>query len=32
VLVLPDGRWYLSTAHSDQDIDQTLAAAERALD
>ena len=31
VLVLPDGRWYLSTAHSDQDIDQTLAAAERAL-
>jgi glutamate-1-semialdehyde 2,1-aminomutase len=30
VLVLPDGRWYLSTAHSDEDIDVTLGAAERA--
>jgi glutamate-1-semialdehyde 2,1-aminomutase len=30
VLVLPDGRWYLSTAHSDEDIEATLAAAERA--
>ncbi len=30
VLVLPDGRWYLSTAHSEEDIDATLAAAERA--
>lgn len=25
VLVLPDGRWYLSTAHTDADIDRTLA-------
>jgi glutamate-1-semialdehyde 2,1-aminomutase len=25
VLVLPDGRWYVSTAHSDADIDATLA-------
>lgn len=24
VLVLPDGRWYLSLAHSEADIDQTL--------
>jgi len=30
VLLLPDGRWYVSTAHSDDDIDATLAAAERA--
>lgn len=30
VLPLPDGRWYLSTAHSDEDIDQTLEAVERA--
>jgi glutamate-1-semialdehyde 2,1-aminomutase len=29
VLVLPDGRWYLSTAHSDADIETTLAAVER---
>lgn len=29
VLVLPDGRWYLSTAHNDADIEATLAAAER---
>jgi len=25
VLALPDGRWYLSAAHGDADIDQTLA-------
>jgi glutamate-1-semialdehyde 2,1-aminomutase len=31
VLVLPDGRWYLSTAHSDDDIDRTLEAARRTL-
>lgn len=31
VMVLPDGRWYLSTAHSDSDIDATLAAAARTL-
>jgi glutamate-1-semialdehyde 2,1-aminomutase len=24
VLVLPDGRWYLSAAHSEEDIDRTL--------
>jgi glutamate-1-semialdehyde 2,1-aminomutase len=24
VLVLPDGRWYVSTAHTDDDIDRTL--------
>ena len=30
VLPLPDGRWYLSAAHSDADIDATLAAVERA--
>jgi glutamate-1-semialdehyde 2,1-aminomutase len=24
VLVLPDGRWYVSAAHSDRDIDRTL--------
>jgi glutamate-1-semialdehyde 2,1-aminomutase len=24
VLVLPDGRWYVSAAHSDNDIEQTL--------
>jgi glutamate-1-semialdehyde 2,1-aminomutase len=32
VLPLPDGRWYLSTAHSDADIDRTLAAIEHAMD
>jgi glutamate-1-semialdehyde 2,1-aminomutase len=26
VLTLPDGRWYVSTAHSDDDIDRTLEA------
>jgi glutamate-1-semialdehyde 2,1-aminomutase len=31
VLVLPDGRWYLSTAHSDEDIELTLEAASRLL-
>jgi glutamate-1-semialdehyde 2,1-aminomutase len=31
ILVLPDGRWYVSTAHTDDVIDATLAAVERAL-
>jgi glutamate-1-semialdehyde 2,1-aminomutase len=31
VLALPDGRWYVSFAHSDADIDTTLAAAARAI-
>jgi glutamate-1-semialdehyde 2,1-aminomutase len=31
VLPLPDGRWYLSTAHTEADIDQTLAAIARTL-
>jgi glutamate-1-semialdehyde 2,1-aminomutase len=26
VLILPDGRWYVSTAHSDEDIERTLEA------
>lgn len=30
VLPLPDGRWYLSTAHTETDIEQTLAAAQHA--
>jgi glutamate-1-semialdehyde 2,1-aminomutase len=30
VLVLPDGRWYVSFAHTDGDIDETLEAATRA--
>jgi glutamate-1-semialdehyde 2,1-aminomutase len=30
VLVLPDGRWYISAIHDDASIDLTLAAAERA--
>ncbi|MDZ4799801.1 MAG: aspartate aminotransferase family protein [Bryobacteraceae bacterium] len=30
VLVLPDGRWYISAAHSEEDIDEALQAAERA--
>jgi len=29
VLALPDGRWYISAAHSERDIEATLAAAER---
>jgi len=32
VLLLPDGRWYLSIAHTDADIEDTLAAAERVAD
>jgi glutamate-1-semialdehyde 2,1-aminomutase len=31
VLALPDGRWYISFAHTDEVIDATLAAVERAL-
>ena len=31
ILVLPDGRWYLSTAHSDDDIEVTLAGVQRAI-
>jgi len=31
VLVLPDGRWYLSTAHTDDHVSATLAAAKRAV-
>ncbi len=31
VLLLHDGRWYVSTAHTDADIDHTLAAADRVL-
>ena len=31
ILVLPDGRWYISGAHTEADIDATLAAAGRAL-
>jgi len=31
VLTLPDGRWYLSAVHTDETIDATLAAAERAV-
>lgn len=30
VLVLPDGRWYVSAAHTESDIDETLAAVRRA--
>ncbi|MBS1832484.1 MAG: aspartate aminotransferase family protein [Acidobacteria bacterium] len=32
VMVLPDGRWYLSTAHTDDDVAATLAAARRILE
>ena len=31
ILLPHDGRWYISTAHTDADIDLTLAAAERLL-
>ncbi len=31
VFTLPDGRWYLSTAHGHVDIEATLSAAERAF-
>ena len=30
VLILPDGRWYISAAHSEADIDEALGAVERA--
>lgn len=32
VLPLPDGRWYLSTAHGDAEIDATLQAVARAVE
>lgn len=32
VLTLPDGRWYISTAHSDADVNATLAAVERVVE
>jgi glutamate-1-semialdehyde 2,1-aminomutase len=32
ILVLPDGRWYISTAHTDEVIDATLAAVERIVE
>jgi glutamate-1-semialdehyde 2,1-aminomutase len=31
ILLLHDGRWYISTAHTDADIDFTLSAAARVL-
>lgn len=31
ILTLPDGRWYVSVAHSDADIDATLEAARRVV-
>lgn len=31
VLLLPDGRWYCSISHTDEQIDATLAAVDRAL-
>jgi glutamate-1-semialdehyde 2,1-aminomutase len=31
ILLLPDGRWYLSAAHSTADVELTLAAAHRVL-
>ncbi len=31
VLVLPDGRWYISTAHTAAQVEQTLEAARRAI-
>jgi glutamate-1-semialdehyde 2,1-aminomutase len=31
VLVLPDGRWYLSTVHNTADIDEALAALDGSL-
>jgi glutamate-1-semialdehyde 2,1-aminomutase len=31
ILVLPDGRWYFSTAHTDEDIEATLAAVESVI-
>jgi glutamate-1-semialdehyde 2,1-aminomutase len=32
VLVLPDGRWYISAAHTDEQVAATLAAAARIVD
>ncbi|CAN5596379.1 glutamate-1-semialdehyde 2,1-aminomutase [soil metagenome] len=32
VLVLPDGRWYVSAAHTDEDIEWTLAAVRRTVE
>jgi glutamate-1-semialdehyde aminotransferase len=29
VSILPDGRWYISAAHSNADVDTTLEAVER---
>ena len=31
ILVLPDGRWYISTAHTADDIEQTLNAVQRVV-
>jgi glutamate-1-semialdehyde 2,1-aminomutase len=31
VMVLPDGRWYLSTAHTDGDIESTIEAVQKIL-
>jgi glutamate-1-semialdehyde 2,1-aminomutase len=31
VLTLPDGRWYVSAAHTDEDIDRTIEAVRRAV-
>jgi glutamate-1-semialdehyde 2,1-aminomutase len=31
IMVLPDGRWYLSTAHHQDDIDRTVEAIKRAV-
>lgn len=31
VLILPDGRWYISAAHTEEDIEATLTAAGRAV-
>jgi glutamate-1-semialdehyde 2,1-aminomutase len=30
IVILPDGRWYISAAHSEEDIEATLAAVQRA--
>ncbi len=31
ILVVPDGRWYVSMAHNDEDIDRTLESAEKVM-
>ena len=31
VYLLPDGRWYVSTVHGDEEVETTLAAARRAM-